>query len=228
VVPVTGTIQPGTLKEKLGEVHFDTGFASRLILCEPPSRPKRWTEADVTAEVRERYERLLSALYGAPSGVEVGLSPGAKELWIDYYNSANASLEKRPEGPLRALAAKGITHTARLALVLHRCRQKSGEVPTSEDSTVPVTEATMEDALRLGEWLTEETLRVYQEHNLGAEARPPIRRFLDRLPERFETSDAKEIAEVDDLAESTMFKWLNDLQESGDVEKLQRGLYRKL
>jgi hypothetical protein len=228
VVPVTGTIQPGTLKEKLGEIHFDTGFASRLILCQPPTRPKRWTEADVSETVRVIYEKLLQLLYDTPSGMEVGLSPGAKELWIDYYNSANASLEDRPEGPLRAVAAKGITHTARLALVLHRCRQASGEVPTGEDSTEPVTEETMQGALRLGEWLTEETLRVYEEHNLGAEARPPIRRFLDKLPERFETSDAKEIAEVDDLAESTMFKWLNDLQESGDVEKLQRGLYRKL
>ncbi len=227
VVPVTGTIQPGTLKEKLGEVHFDTGFASRLILCEPPSRPKRWTEADVSHTVRASYEKLLRLLYEAPAGVEVGLSPGAKELWIDYYNSANASLEDRPEGPLRALAAKGITHTARLALVLHRCRQKSGEVPTGEDSTVPVTEATMEDALRLGEWLTEETLRVYEKHNLGAEARPPIRRFLDKLPERFKTAEAKEIAEEDEVARRTLFKWLDDLQESGALEKIQRGLYEK-
>ncbi|MCS4162580.1 hypothetical protein GGP94_003025 [Salinibacter ruber] len=228
VVPVTGTIQPGTLKEKLGEVHFDTGFASRLILCEPPSRPKRWTEADVSHTVRASYEKLLQLLYDTPSGMEVGLSPGAKELWIDYYNSSNASLEDRPEGPLRAVAAKGITHTARLALVLHRCRQKSGEVPTGEDSTVPVAEATMEDALRLGEWLTEETLRVYQDHQLGRETLPPVRRFLERLPERFKTSEALEIAEANDIPERTAKKWLSDLVESGDLDRIRRGHYRKV
>ncbi len=228
VVPVTGTIQPGTLKEKLGEIHFDTGFASRLILCQPPTRPKRWTEADVSETVRVIYEKLLQLLYDTPSGMEVGLSPGAKELWIDYYNSANASLEDRPEGPLRAVAAKGITHTARLALVLHRCRQASGEVPTGEDSTAPVTEETMQGALRLGEWLTEETLRVYQDHQLGREALPPIRRFLVNLPERFKTSEALEIAEADDIPERTSKKWLSDLVESGDLDRIRRGHYRKV
>jgi len=224
VVPVTGTIQPGTLKEKLGEIHFDTGFASRLILCEPPSRPKRWTEADVSREVRDQYERLLSDLYATPSGMDVSLTPEAKELWIDYYNSANASLEDRPEGPLRAVAAKGITHTARLALVLHLCRRAT----KGASSNAKAGAETMEDALRLGEWLNEETLRVYQEHNLGAEARPPKRRFLDKLPSKFKTSEALDIAESDEIAERTCKRWLSDLVESGDLHRIQEGHYRKL
>jgi DNA invertase Pin-like site-specific DNA recombinase len=85
----------------------------------------------------------------------------------------------------------------------------------------------MEAALQVGRWLTEETLRVYRMHNLGAKAKPPIRRFLDRLPDRFETSDAKEVAEANDIARRTLFKWLDNLQDSGDVEKIRRGLYRK-
>jgi hypothetical protein len=223
VVPVAGTIQPGTLKEKLGEIHFDTGFASRLILCQPPSRPKRWTEAEVSRGVRDRYERLLASLYGTPSGSAVALSPDAKERWIDYYNAANASLEERPEGPLRALAAKGITHTARLALVLHLCRQESGETDSNAVDT-----ASMEAALQIGEWLTKETLRVYEKHNLGAEARPPIRRFLDKLPEKFRTSEALKLADAEEIAERTCKRWLSRLVESGDLYRIQKGHYRKL
>ena len=223
-VPVTGTIQPGTLKEKLGEIHFDTGFAARLILCQPPTVAKRWNEADVTPGVRDAYERTLTRLYGLNRGQTLSLSPDAKSLWIDYYNGANADLETRPEGPAEAVAAKGITHTARLALVLHLCRKASGEVP----SGVPVDADSMEAALQVGRWFTDETLRVYRMHNLGAEAKPPIRRFLESLPDRFETSDAKEIAASNDIPESTMYKWLNDLQESGDAEKIRRGLYRKV
>jgi hypothetical protein len=221
-VPVTGTIQPGTLKEKLDEIHFDTGFAARLILCEPPTRPKRWTEADVTAEVREQYERHLTALYGTPRGTTVSLSPEAKRLWIEYYNGANAEMETRPDGPAKSVAAKGITHTARLALILHLGRRASGEADTNE-----VDAGSMEAALQLGQWLTEETLRVYRMHSLGGRAKPPIRRFLERLPERFETSDAKEIAESNDIPERTCEKWLRDLTDSSDLEKIKRGLYRK-
>ncbi len=228
VVPVTGTIQPGTLKEKLGEIHFDTGFASRLILCQPPTCPKRWTEADVSREVRRRYEHLLDGLYSRSVDEEIPLSPGAKEQWIEYYNSENASLDDRPEGPLRAVAAKGVTHAARLALVLHRARQECGEVQKLSEETVPVGPETMEDALQLGKWLKEETLRVYQKHNLGAEASSPILRFLDKLPEEFKTAEAKQIAEDDEIPERTCEKWLTDLLEAGDLDRIKRGLYRKV
>jgi len=222
-VPVTGTIQPGTLKEKLDELHFDTGFAARLILCQPPTAPKRWTEADVSREVRDEYERILTRLYSTPRGTTVSLSSEAKRLWIDYYNEANAKLETRPDGPAKAVAAKGITHTARLALVLHLCRKASGKADTKA-----VDRSSMKAALQLGQWLTGETLRVYRMHNLGAKARPPIRRFLDRLPERFETSKAVEIAGEEEIPKRTAKKWLSDLVESSDLDRIKRGLYRKM
>ncbi len=222
-VPVTGTIQPGTLKEKLDEIHFDTGFAARLILCQPPTPPKRWTEADVSSGVRDAYERLLTNLYETPRGTTLSLSPGAKRLWVDYFNDANAEQETRPDGPAKAVAAKGITHTARLALLLHLCRTVCMESTSNET----VDGGSMEAALQIGQWLTCETLRVYRKHNLGAKAKPPIRRFLELLPERFETSDAKEIAESNDIPERTCEKWLRDLTDDSDLEKIKRGLYRK-
>jgi DNA primase len=221
-VPVTGTIQPGTLKEKLDEIHFDTGFAARLIFCKPPPKPKRWTEADVSPGVRDGYERLLTRLYSTPRGTTLSLSPEAKDLWIEYYNEANASLEARPEGPAKAAAAKGITHTARLVLILHLCRKASGETDSNE-----VDAASMEAALEVGRWLTNETLRVYNELNLDDAALSPKRRFLERLPDRFKTAEAKEIAEEDEIPERTCEKWLRDLVDSSDLEKIKRGLYQK-
>lgn len=167
-VPVTGTIQPGTLKEKLDEIHFDTGFAARLILCQPPTPPKRWTEADVGRKVRNRYERVLTRLYGTPRGTTVGLTPEAKSLWVNYYNDANADLEARPEGPAKAVAAKGITHTARLALILHVSREASREATLKQ-----VDAKSMEAALRIGKWITNETLRVYTELRLDSRALSP-------------------------------------------------------
>jgi hypothetical protein len=222
VVPVTGTIQPGVLKRKLDELHFESGFASRLILCMPPPKPKRWTEADVHPDVRARYERLLTGLYDAPEGGERTLAPEAKALWVDFYNRAHAALETRPEGPAKAVAAKGVAHAARLALILHLCRVACDEADGHE-----VDRESMEAGLQIGEWLTRETLRVYDELSLDDEAVPPIRRFLRRLPDEFRTREAKQIADEDDLPRSTFFDWLDKLQESGDLEKIKRGLYRK-
>jgi DNA primase len=229
-VPVTGTIQPGTLTEKLDEIHFDTGFAARLIFCQPPPKPKRWTEADVSRDVRDRYDRLLGRLYGKDWQQSVSLepytlvslSPDAKAAWIEYYNEANRSLEARPEGPAKAVAAKGITHTARLALILHLCRKASGETDSNG-----VDAESMEAALRVGQWLTNETLRVYNELSLDDAALSPKRRFLQVLPDRFETAEAKEIAENEEIPERTSEKWLRDLLDSSELEKIKRGLYRK-
>ena len=221
-VPVTGTIQPGTLKEKLDDIHFDTGFAARLILCKPPPKPKRWTEADVSRDVREAYERLLTRLYNAPSGQRVSLSSKAKDTWIEYYNDANASLEARPEGPIKAMAAKGITHTARLALVLHLSRKASGEVQSQE-----VDLQSMKNALRLGKWLTSETHRVYCELGLENESLSTTQRFLQCLPDQFKTATAKNVAEEEGIPERTCEKWLSELVDSSDLEKIKRGLYRK-
>ncbi len=221
-VPVTGTIQPGTIREKLDEIHFDTGFAARLILCSPPTPPKRWTEADVSLKVKSRYETVLDRLYNRPRGQTVSLKPAAKDMWVEYYNNANAALEMRPEGPAKAAAAKGITHTARLALVLHLCRKASEETDSRE-----VDGRSMEAALQLGKWLTGETLRVYRSLDLEENAFSPVQRFLRMLPDEFETKEAKEIANAEDIPDRTCDKWLSDLVESSDLVRVKRGLYRK-
>lgn len=222
-VPVTGTIQPGTLKDKLDEIHFDAGFAARLILCQPPPVPKRWTEADVSRSVQDAYDRILTELYNIPRGAELSLSSEAKKLWVEYYNDANAALERRPDGPAKAVSAKGITHTARLALILHLCQQASGEIDSEAVDAV-----SLENAIQIGRWLKNETLRLYRKLNLEASSKPPIRRFLERLPNQFETADAGRIASEDGIPRRTLFDWLKRLQDSGDLEKKKRGHYRKV
>jgi hypothetical protein len=219
---VLGTIQPGTLKEKLGEIHFDTGFASRLLLVMPPPRRREWTEADVTRETADAYESLLTRLYDLAPGAEVRLGTDAKRVWVDFYNRANADLATRSDGPACAVAAKGITYVARLALVLHLARREAGETAADE-----VDEATMRAAVRLGTWLRDETLRVYRVLGLDAEAVPPVVRFLRALPDAFTTAEAQTVAETLDIPRRTMFEWLSTLCEDGALRKIRRGRYEK-
>ena len=223
-VSVSGTTQPGTLKGKLGDVHFDTGFAQRLILCNPPMPRKRWTEAGIDEPTRAAYERLLNDLYKLPAGTVCPIGRDAKRLWAQYYETENDIIYELPESAIRQVWAKGVTYVARLALTLHLCRYVSGEVDSLE-----VDAQSMESAIRLGQWLRRETVRVHELMGLRSAARDPIERFLDMLPDgTFKTADARAVASEEDVPHRTMYKWLNRLQDSSRVEKVKRGMYRKL
>ena len=226
-VSLTGTIQPRTLQKKLDTIHFQSGFASRLLLCRPPTTAKTWTEADVSEALEDRYRALLDSLYalgkhgtdGEP--VMVTLSPAAKERWIQFYDEANAQLHREHDGPARAAQAKAINHAARLALIFHLCRTAG----TDEVGTVEM--PGIERGVTVARWGLRETLRVYETLGLGAETLDPPERFLQQLPSTFSTSEAKEVADAEDVARRTLFKWLKDLQSDGLLEKVQRGQYRK-
>lgn len=226
-VPVTGTIQPETLKSKLTELHFETGFAPRISLCMPPVKTREWTEADVTVSVEEGYDRLLDRLYGVPIKTVVELSPGAKRAWIVWYNAANRDVHSHPEGPARAVTAKAIGHAARLTLLLHLAEQAGASASGGWWET-DVRAATVRRATRLAKWLRNETLRVYDELSLVSGAIPPIKRFLNELPEEFRTSEAASIAHAEGIPERTMYDWLKKLQDVRDIEKVKRGLYQKV
>jgi len=226
-VPITGTIQPRTLKKKLGRLHFQSGFASRLILCRPPTTAKTWTEADVSEALDARYRALLQSLYalqdrgGDAEPAVASLSPGAKERWISFYDEANAQLHREHDGPARAARAKSISHAARLSLIFHLCTAPEA------DPLGPVTRSDVRRAVIVADWTLRETLRVYETLGLGAACLDPPERFLQQLPQTFSTGEAKEAAEAEDVARRTLFKWLKDLQTDGLLTKVRRGQYRK-
>ena len=114
-VAVTGTIQPGTLRDKIGEIHFDTGFAARLLMAQPPVQPKEWTEADVARETDEAYETLLQRLYEFEP-LQLTLTQAAKEKWIRFVNDHGQRVYEMAGGVRKTITSKEEMHAARLAL----------------------------------------------------------------------------------------------------------------
>lgn len=222
-VPVTGTIQPGTLREKLGEIHFDTGFAARLLLVMPPAVPKRWTEADVTREVSESYSGLLRTLYDVSAGTVMDLTPEAKTAFASFVDANGEEVFEMDEGPARAVAAKTEMHAARLTLLIHLARRAVGETGSDE-----VDATSMQRGIALARWLRDETFRVYEVLELATEAMPPKQRFYHELPDEFKTSTAEALSEKYDVTARTIRNWLKELTGRGDLEKVRRGLYRKV
>lgn len=96
------------------------------------------------------------------------------------------------------------------------------------EATEQVSGDAMHRAIRIGEWLTRETLRVYDTLDLVSASLAPLDRFAARLPSgTFKTADARAVAESHEIPRSTMYKWLGELCEAGTIQKLKKGLYRK-
>lgn len=230
-VSMVGTIQPGILRDMLEAGDFQSGFAARFLIVEPPVLPVRWSEADVEEETATRYVNLVKALYAVPYDAEAGpvdlkLQPDAKAAFTTFFNEHRRTLEALPEGPLRAAYSKLDRVCLRLALILHLA-----DVAADEPERLPhapdVSGGAMRRAVTLAEWARSEQRRVYKRHGFNRRAKTPEERFLDALPDAFETKDAEEAGKEHGISRSTVFRWLNDFTASGDLLKRGRGRYRK-
>jgi hypothetical protein len=159
-VCVAGGIQPGILHRSLGMEHRESGLAARLLLTYPPRRPKQWTEAEIGEVVQRSYEQKIEELYALAAGVDaqgreepaaVRLSEDAKELFKQFCN-VHGKEGVEYLGDLAAAWSKLEAYAARLALVLH-C--------VADGEALEMRAETMAAALRLIDWLKDETRRIY-------------------------------------------------------------------
>jgi hypothetical protein len=164
-VSVTGGIQPAVLARALTADHQDSGLLARLLLAMPPRLPKRWSDAEVSSEVRAAYELLLRRLHqlhplrdeqGRPSPLALELTPDARAAWIDFYVSW-ACAQAGATGELAAAYAKLEGYAARLALVHHvaSCAARG------EEATSTVAAVSILAGVELVRWLAAEACRVY-------------------------------------------------------------------
>jgi hypothetical protein len=164
-VSVAGGIQPDTLRKCLGEEHFENGMAARLLFAYPPRRQKRWTEAELSPRHEEALQKLFDELCalesretdeGEPEPNIVGLTPEAKQAWIEFYNE-QAAEQASLSGDLAAAWSKLEGYAARLALVVHVVRCVTGGHPTTD----PVDDRSVAAGIGLSRWFGNEARRVY-------------------------------------------------------------------
>lgn len=61
---VSGTIQPGILAELQTKQHRESGLAARLLIANPPRRPKRWTDNEVSEATERAFAEAMLGLLG--------------------------------------------------------------------------------------------------------------------------------------------------------------------
>src|SRR5262249_29981711 len=163
-VSITGGIQPGVLARALTPDFLDSGLAARLLMAMPPKQRKRWTEAEVSAEVERDYFDLVDSLLSLAldtSGEETGpyvltLSPDARAAWITFYDGWAAEQEAA-DGELAAAFSKLEAYAARFALLHHVVKH----VGMGDDDLAPVERESVEAGAALCRWFAHETRRIY-------------------------------------------------------------------
>jgi hypothetical protein len=166
-VCVTGGIQPAILHRALGTQHRESGLAARLLVCCPPRKAKKWTDAGIDPSMEAQLATLLDRLFelepkfdedDEPMPVLVRLSKEAHEEWKAYYD-AHAQEQVDLTGDLSAAWSKLEEYAARLALVVHLVRWAADDPTLESEHVVDV------DSVRAGvamtQWFKHEVRRVY-------------------------------------------------------------------
>jgi len=224
-VAVTGSIQGGVLEDRLNALHFQSGFAARALMCEPPHQRKTFGTHDVTREVRDRYYDLVGRLYNIPmpdrDSIEVeedlGLTKAARERYGEFFEETQDILEELPSGPLKSMVSKNEAVAARLALIFQICEDPHSE-RVERDAMIAGT--------RLARWLRRETARVYQNHGFSDRDVSKDRRLARQLPDG--VFGIPEITQVWECSQATGYRVKDRLIEQGLLEKVDRGEYRAL
>jgi hypothetical protein len=161
---LTGTIQPGVLRRALGVERRESGLLARLLLAQPPRRPKKWTTDTIGWTTREAFVRVLDNLYGLQHELVAGreesrvvrLSRAAETLYVSFHDE-HALETIQHSGDLAAAWSKLEETAGRLALILHETRLAAGEHVVADE----IDAGSMAAAIELVGWFKHETRRVY-------------------------------------------------------------------
>jgi hypothetical protein len=135
-------------------------------LAYPPSVPIRWRDEFVSQRVKNGYSDLIKELlflegHTDPNGDDrpalLELSTESRKLFAEFMNSTGQE-GFGMSGDVRAAWVKFIGRCARLAGIIHCCRQADGDIkdPWTIDTD------SMNTAITLCEWSKAETIRVYE------------------------------------------------------------------
>lgn len=160
---VIGGIQPSIACQVLSGEALDSGLVARLLLVAPPTRPKRWTDEDISSEISKAMGRRVRQLTKLePIVVEnsvwpkdLPLSPDAREFWKEWYNR-HAERLSNAEGPLASAFAKLEEYAARFALIIELVGSPApGQVDNVGAEALHV-------GTRIADWFVYEVERIYQ------------------------------------------------------------------
>lgn len=152
-VSITGGIQEEVLRKRFTGEALSSGLASRFLLTNPPDTIHQWTDDDIDTSTIEGYYQLIRRLrlLTEQQPMRLVMSPEAKSLYVDFYNSHNVQ-KIDTVGATKAAWNKLEELPLRLALIFQTIVD-----PTSTSVVLPV----MTWAVQATGWFRDETERIY-------------------------------------------------------------------
>ncbi|MFZ4576387.1 MAG: YfjI family protein, partial [Phycisphaerales bacterium] len=168
---IAGGIQPGVLAKHMSKDHRESGLLARMLLAQPPRRPKVWSEKSVAVELEARVRAVFGRLLALKHDREpfdpetecrahiVTLTPEAKRAFVEFFNKHNKQ-QSELSGDLAAAWSKLEGYAARFALIIHLVRYAAND-PAVPSPLTPVDETSMRNGIAMSQWFANETERVY-------------------------------------------------------------------
>ena len=161
LLSITGTIQPGILRDAFNQKNRASGLAPRFLVADPPKEMEVWSTRKADPVYMRRLHALLDDLYDLePNGDEphfVELDGEAGNLWESYFNELKreAHTMSDDESPI---VNKILNYTSRFALLFHIVHQvEKSQPPTAAH----IDGKTLNQAIGLARWFMEESLRIF-------------------------------------------------------------------
>jgi hypothetical protein len=180
-VSIYGGIQPKVLAKSFGP-HVDNGLLPRFMLVEPPEGEPEWPSGEVDFVVNGSLESIFDVL------IALQLEDGGLPTVLDFTTDASEIFQRkwwkpinaerrRATGAVRSMLSKAEAWAARLALVIHVCRQAGSE------GTLPhrIDAESIERGIGLAHWFSREWQRCFNRfQNGGCDADEAAIAFIQR------------------------------------------------
>lgn len=166
-VSVVGGIQPEILSVAMTPQNRANGMSARVLVCWPPRRPKKWSEAEVHPDVEAAVAEMLARLFmlkmehvegDDPRPQLIDLDADAKRAFIAFYNE-HADEQSALSGEMCAAWSKIEGYAPRLALVIHLVKWANGEIPPDQENLIDAD--SMQAGITLARWFGNEARRVH-------------------------------------------------------------------
>lgn len=227
-VSVIGGIQPELLDELSAKGGDANGFLARILFAFPEGLQRQaWNDSDLDLKFTNRYksviEKLLDLTY-LDENETLTFEATAKKIIMQWQADLTDRINESPE-PLKVSLNKLDTYCLRLCLIVQLLRWACNEAD-KKSIDVHSTQA----AIKLTEYFMSNAMRVHSYlKNTPVDRLPETTRtWYDQLPERFNTSQAKELAEKLKLPGLSQRNVANLLERTDLFKKIHYGSYAKL
>lgn len=231
-ISVCGTIQNGVLNELAKDSRSQNGFIDRILFVIPDNIQKEyWSDTDLSPEVSENWQSIVSNLLNLPITNDETLNPDpevlrftpeARRILFEWQKKNTDQSNDAENEAVSGIYSKLEMYAVRLALVLEMMRYACND---SDKQAVSV--EAVQGALKLVEYFKNSAVKV---NSIISNANPLDKHPADKqnvynaLPDTFTTETGIDTATSLGMAERTFKRFLNDKEL---FNRISRGEYGK-